>query len=77
MAHNVMKRMALRAPPLMSNVGIDSNKLLAKLVRAFRKPKGLTLITERDKVAILPLLGVGVSHLEAPEGCQLRLWREV
>lgn len=59
---------------LTATVGIASNKLLAKLASDFKKPDGLTVIQESEKVAFLrplsvrSLHGVGPvteSHLEA------------
>jgi len=47
---------------LTATVGIASNKLLAKLASDFQKPNGLTLITERDKVAFLRSLPVRSLH---------------
>ena len=50
---------------LSSTVGIGANKLLSKLASDLQKPDGLTLITEREKVARLrefsvrKLFGVG------------------
>ena len=38
---------------LTATVGIGSNKLLAKLASDYKKPDGLTLIRESDKVAFL------------------------
>src|SRR5436190_15849541 len=45
---------------LTASIGIASNKFLAKLASDFRKPDGLTLIPERDKVAFLQPLPVRV-----------------
>lgn len=43
---------------LTATVGIASNKLLAKIASDHRKPDGLTLITEREKVQFLRPLPV-------------------
>ena len=45
---------------LTASIGIASNKFLAKLASDFRKPDGLTLIPDRDKVAFLHPLPVRV-----------------
>ena len=45
---------------LTASIGIASNKFLAKLASDFRKPDGLTLIPDRDKVAFLAPLPVRV-----------------
>jgi DNA polymerase-4 len=47
---------------LSASVGVASNKLLAKLASDFQKPNGLTLITEREKVAFLRPLPVRAIH---------------
>lgn len=43
---------------LTATIGIAANKLLAKIASDFRKPDGLTLITEQDKVKFLRPLPV-------------------
>jgi DNA polymerase-4 len=43
---------------LTATVGIGSNKLLAKIASDFKKPDGLTLISERDKAAFLRPISV-------------------
>jgi DNA polymerase-4 len=43
---------------LTATVGVASNKLLAKIASDHQKPDGLTLITEREKVAFLRPLPV-------------------
>jgi DNA polymerase-4 len=45
---------------LTASIGIAANKFLAKLASDFRKPDGLTLIPDRDKVAFLQPLPVRV-----------------
>src|SRR5687767_12658020 len=45
---------------LTASIGIASNKFLAKLASDFQKPNGLTLISDRDKVAFLQSLPVRV-----------------
>jgi DNA polymerase-4 len=47
---------------LTASIGIASNKLLAKLASDFQKPDGLTLISEREKVAFLRPLPVRAIH---------------
>src|SRR5262249_39710427 len=47
---------------LTATIGIAANKLLAKLASDFRKPDGLTVIHERDKVAFLPPLPTRALH---------------
>ena len=43
---------------LTATIGIASNKLLAKIASDYQKPDGLTLISEREKVAFLRPLPV-------------------
>jgi DNA polymerase-4 len=43
---------------LTATIGVAANKLLAKIASDFRKPDGLTLVSERDKVAFLRPLPV-------------------
>jgi DNA polymerase IV len=43
---------------LTATVGIGSNKLLAKIASDFKKPDGLTLISEKDKAAFLRPIAV-------------------
>ena len=47
---------------LTASIGIASNKMLAKLASDFQKPDGLTLVTEREKVAFLRPLPVRSIH---------------
>jgi len=47
---------------LTASIGIAANKLLAKLASDFRKPNGLTLITERDKVLFLRTMSIRALH---------------
>ena len=47
---------------LTASIGIAANKFLAKLASDFRKPRGLTLIPERDKVEFLRPLPVRAIH---------------
>jgi DNA polymerase IV len=51
---------------LTASVGIGANKFLAKLGSDFRKPDGLTLILEKDKVAFLRPLSVRAIHGVGP-----------
>jgi len=47
---------------LTASIGIASNKLLAKLASDYKKPDGLTLIAEKDKVRFLRPLPVRAIH---------------
>jgi len=47
---------------LTASIGIASNKLLAKLPSDFKKPNGLTLVPERDKVAFLRPMSIRALH---------------
>jgi DNA polymerase IV len=47
---------------LTASVGIAANKLLAKLASDFKKPNGLTLIPERDKVLFLRPISIRALH---------------
>jgi DNA polymerase-4 len=53
-----LKRRIREERQLTATVGIASNKLLAKIASDHRKPDGLTLISEKDKVAFLRPLPV-------------------
>src|SRR4051812_15441564 len=47
-------KQAIRAErELTASIGIAANKFLAKIASDYQKPDGLTLIRERDKVALL------------------------
>lgn len=47
---------------LTASIGIATNKFLAKVASDFQKPDGLTVITEREKVAFLRPLPVRAIH---------------
>ncbi len=47
---------------LTASIGIASNKFLAKLASDFRKPNGLTVIPDRDKVLFLRSMPVRSIH---------------
>ncbi|MBK9140660.1 MAG: DNA polymerase IV [Verrucomicrobia bacterium] len=51
---------------LTATIGIAPNKLLAKLASDFRKPDGLTLVRESEKVAFLRPLPVRALHGVGP-----------
>ena len=51
---------------LTSSIGVASNKFLAKLGSDFKKPDGLTLIREREKVEFLKPLSVRSVHGVGP-----------
>lgn len=55
---------------LTASIGVASNKFLAKLGSDFRKPDGLTLIREREKVAFLKPLSVRSIHGVGPVTAQ-------
>ena len=57
-----LQQRILQLRGLTASIGIASNKLLAKLASDFQKPRGLTLIPERDKVAFLRPLPVRALH---------------
>jgi DNA polymerase-4 len=51
---------------LTASIGVGVNKFLAKLGSDFRKPDGLTLISEREKVEFLRPLSVRAIHGVGP-----------
>jgi DNA polymerase-4 len=53
-----LKERIRAARQLTATIGIASNKLLAKIASDHRKPDGLTLILERDKIQFLRALPV-------------------
>lgn len=53
-----LKQQIVSERQLTATIGIASNKLLAKIASDFRKPDGLTLISEQDKVQFLRPLPV-------------------
>ena len=57
-----IKRKILSERQLTATIGIATNKLLAKLASDFKKPDGLTLVPERDKVEFLKPLPVRALH---------------
>ena len=57
-----MKEVVREQRRLTASIGVAANKLLAKLASDFQKPDGLTLISERDKVAFLRPLPVRAIH---------------
>ena len=57
-----LKRKIAVERELTATVGIAANKLLAKLASDFKKPDGLTLIPEREKVRFLRPLPVRAIH---------------
>jgi DNA polymerase-4 len=57
-----LKRRIFAERQLTATIGIAANKLLAKLASDFKKPDGLTLIPERDKVEFLRPLPVRALH---------------
>ena len=57
-----IKQSILRERQLTATIGIASNKLLAKLASDFKKPDGLTLVPERDKVLFLRPMSVRAIH---------------
>jgi DNA polymerase-4 len=57
-----LKRQIVTQRQLTATIGVAANKLLAKLASDFKKPDGLTLIPERDKVQFLRPLPVRAIH---------------
>ncbi len=57
-----LKQRIFQARGLTASIGIASNKLLAKLGSDFRKPNGLTLIRDRERVSFLRPLPVRALH---------------
>lgn len=57
-----IKRKIFTERQLTATIGIATNKLLAKLASDFKKPDGLTLVPERDKVEFLKPLPVRALH---------------
>src|SRR5437899_2591659 len=57
-----LKRKIFCERQLTATIGIAANKLLAKLASDFKKPDGLTLVPERDKVAFLRPMPVRAIH---------------
>jgi DNA polymerase IV len=57
-----LKRRILAERQLTATIGIGANKLLAKLASDFKKPDGLTLIPEREKVQFLRPMSVRALH---------------
>jgi DNA polymerase-4 len=57
-----LKQRILAERQLTATVGIAANKLLAKLASDFKKPDGLTLVPERDKVQFLRPMPVRAIH---------------
>ncbi len=57
-----LKQRILSERKLTATIGIASNKLLAKIASDHKKPDGLTVISEREKVSFLRPLPVRVIH---------------
>jgi len=57
-----LKQKILAERRLTTSIGIAANKLLAKLASDYKKPDGLTLIAEREKVAFLRPLPIRSIH---------------
>ena len=57
-----LKQGILKERRLTATVGIAANKLLAKLASDFKKPDGLTLVPELDKVLFLRPMPVRAIH---------------
>ena len=56
---------------LTASIGMASNKFLAKMGSDFRKPNGLTLISEKDKVAFLRPLPLRSIHGVGPRTAEI------
>lgn len=69
LAREIKSRIA-QGRSLTASIGIGSNKFLAKLGSDFQKPDGLTVITERDKIAFLRPLPVNSIHGVGPVTAQ-------
>jgi DNA polymerase-4 len=61
-AARALKRRIFAERKLTASIGIAANKFLAKLASDFKKPDGLTLIPERDKVLFLRPMPVRTIH---------------
>ena len=57
-----IKERIRRERGLTASIGVAANKFLAKLASDFKKPDGLTLILEREKVGLLRPLPVRAIH---------------
>ena len=57
-----VKQRILSERKLTATIGIASNKLLAKIARDHKKPDGLTVISDREKVSFLRPLPVRVLY---------------
>jgi DNA polymerase IV len=57
-----IKRRILSERQLTATIGVASNKLLAKIASDHKKPDGLTVITDQEKVAFLRPLPVRVVY---------------
>lgn len=66
-----IKRRIQAERQLTASIGVAGNKFLAKLGSDFQKPDGLTLIRERDKLALLRPLPVRSIHGVGPVTAQL------
>lgn len=65
-----IKRRISTGRNLTASIGVGPNKFLAKLGSDFKKPDGLTLIRERDKVDFLKPLSVRCIHGVGPVTAQ-------
>jgi DNA polymerase-4 len=57
-----LKRSIQAERGLTASIGVAGNKLLAKLASDFQKPDGLTLISEREKIAFLRPMPIRALH---------------